>query len=109
MLRDRKTLSCRSFIGFAARTGVISSQTAIYVRCYEVLVPFWALVTIASLAPAFRIRRSLTMRHRQKHRHCPHCNYDLRASHDRCPECGHPIPPPPAADAPATTPAPKAP
>jgi len=61
-----------------------------------ILVPYWALLAFTLGLPAWQV---LAWRYaaRQSARRlrlnlCPTCAYDLRASKDRCPECGSPIP-----------------
>jgi hypothetical protein len=49
-------------------------------------VPDWAICAAASVVPfAWVVRRSLR---RERPGHCPTCGYDLRATPERCPECG---------------------
>ena len=43
-------------------------------------------------AAAWRLQANLRIRRRKRHGLCPACGYDLRASPDRCPECGNPTP-----------------
>jgi 4-amino-4-deoxy-L-arabinose transferase-like glycosyltransferase len=53
-----------------------------------IMCPHWAAFAAFALPPlAWRIAR-VRRRRRNRHGLCPSCGYDLRASPQRCPECG---------------------
>jgi hypothetical protein len=58
---------------------------------WRFVIPFWLLAVATSIIPITRLR-SVTERSRARKRsregHCRACGYDLRATPDRCPECG---------------------
>ena len=51
-------------------------------------IPYWFLAATTGVAPAVTSRRLLASRTRARRGHCPSCGYDLRATPERCPECG---------------------
>lgn len=60
----------------------------------NLFVPYWMLALVTIVPPLARLaawRRSRVARGRGQSGHCPACNYDLRASTGRCPECGRTI------------------
>ena len=55
------------------------------------VMPFWFLQIVSMVAAAWIVPRVILMRRnarREAAGHCRSCGYDLRATPDRCPECG---------------------
>jgi hypothetical protein len=52
------------------------------------LPPCWVWVAFFAALPLFRLKAILSSRRMLQPGHCPVCGYDLRATPDRCPECG---------------------
>jgi hypothetical protein len=60
----------------------------------RIVFPCWLPVVLGSLVAAVSLRvflRDQRRRKREKMGLCITCGYDLRASQERCPECGSPI------------------
>jgi len=55
---------------------------------HEWIVPMWAVALPAGVMPAAWLARRRRVRHRQAEGLCLACGYDLRATPERCPECG---------------------
>lgn len=72
-----------SFATFQAARSITTGLTAEDVR-----IPYWFLAMLACVLPAWWWRRRLQEERIRLRGCCPVCGYDLRASPERCPECG---------------------
>jgi hypothetical protein len=72
--------------GFAAGSGPYATVPG---RSADVvIVPCWAVTLAMLLPPMLMLLRVRRKRKRLGENLCPACGYDLRATPDRCPECG---------------------
>ena len=58
------------------------------VRYFDLVMPFWLICLLLTLFPLWIFAIPALRRARRPHGFCPKCGYDLRATPDRCPECG---------------------
>ena len=61
-------------------------------RVMIVMIPHWLLLLLLLVLPTMRFARFRRQRNRLRKGLCLRCGYDLRASPERCPECGMPVP-----------------
>src|SRR5687767_11063297 len=86
---DRYASAWRSHWGFAFYRQKLTTNPY-GANMWRVLLPHWFLVAgFASFPAGLLIVRRRSGR-RAKAGCCPTCGYDLRASPERCPECGKP-------------------
>jgi hypothetical protein len=79
-------------LGFGlARAITVDPPTGAWERRWThwaVSVPYWFLALLFAALPAWRCVGWVSRRSRRRAGHCLACGYDLRASAERCPECG---------------------
>jgi hypothetical protein len=59
-------------------------------KFYVLFGPIWPIAILAAILPALWLARARRSRKRVVAGLCSNCGYDLRASPERCPECGTP-------------------
>jgi hypothetical protein len=86
---DGRPLKGWARIAHRAGFGVTSMRnSAMPFYCVHAYAACWAPATIAALLPAGRLLRLTWRRRTQRPGLCIRCGYDLRATPDKCPECG---------------------
>lgn len=55
---------------------------------WAITVPYWSMAALTAIAPFQWFRRSSRTRQRVRSGSCVNCGYNIRATPDRCPECG---------------------
>ena len=59
-----------------------------------IVLPLWPVVVVSGILPGLRLWRRVRRRISARKGCCRECGYDLRATPDRCPECGAAAPTP---------------
>jgi zinc-ribbon domain len=77
---------------FSTNAGFYHEATPVFDLWFDyVQIPYWVMIVVALVLPVRGARHILKDRNQLKRGVCFNCGYDLRASSQRCPECGTPI------------------
>ncbi len=74
-------------IGFRCHVDRFSDQTETE-AAFTLIVPHWLPLWLSATPAAMSLMRRRRDRLRRQFRFCVRCGYDIRATPDRCPECG---------------------
>ena len=70
-------------LGFRHSDGMVAGESLTYT-----VIPYWFLTLTLAALPAGAAMKHGRRAKRRRRGLCPACGYDLRATPDRCPECG---------------------
>jgi hypothetical protein len=76
------------WLAFSSDSHPTAEQT--FLVQWQAIVPFWLVFVPLATASIPAIRHVIRWLKREPG-HCANCGYDLRASFERCPECGVPL------------------
>ena len=79
--------SYRQFVGFGYAEWSSQSVSGLHQSEHELVVPLWAVAVASALLPSLSLF-GFWRRRADRPGLCPSCGYDLRATPERCPECG---------------------
>jgi hypothetical protein len=69
--------------------GVPYGSNPLVHHVFAIGAPYWLLSALTAVGPVAWVVQSVRRRQRERRKgFCSHCGYDLRATPDRCPECG---------------------
>ncbi len=68
--------------------GSLTGPEILHIDILTVRLPYWLVALVTGVAPAMWLVRRRREARRARKGLCPCCGYDLRASAERCPECG---------------------
>jgi len=78
----------RRWVSFYHPVGDEPSRTDELYRERVIFVPWWLLLLLSSVLPVATLLRNSRRKARVANGCCRACGYDLRATPERCPECG---------------------
>jgi hypothetical protein len=79
-----------AFIGAGVKNPPSPATVMSYATVF--MVPYWFFALVSGIPSFVYLRRQIAVRRRRGEGLCRRCGYDLRASPDRCPECGTTVP-----------------
>jgi hypothetical protein len=84
--RDRRLAGFAWIEGDAREGAIYPGEPPLPYRA--LVVPWWSVAAVFAMLPLARIAAWLRRRRHAARGLCPRCGYDLRATPERCPECG---------------------